>query len=238
MLISDTVLGSGIWSWARRIFTLQAQVARGLFLLSSTPALAANDYPTWAMEVPKAKKAKTTQERGRNTTGSKTPMIGMPYVSGLSERLQRVFKEHGINMYHKPTNRLRDILVHPKDPTPKEQKCGVIYELTSEQNPSHKYIGDTKRTLQERFKEHRNLDKPTAVGEHSQDTGHSFTLENSKILTREPNWTARKVKEAVLIKQKSPSINRDQGYHLAAVYHQLLPGPVFIATASSRDQDL
>ena len=32
------MLGSWIWSWARRFFALQAQVARGLFLLSSTPA--------------------------------------------------------------------------------------------------------------------------------------------------------------------------------------------------------
>ena len=37
MLISHTMLDSDIWSWARRIFLLRAQVARELFLLSSTP---------------------------------------------------------------------------------------------------------------------------------------------------------------------------------------------------------
>ena len=60
------------------------------------------------------------------------------------------------------------------------------------------------------------LDTLTVVGEHSQDTGHSFTLDNSKILARELNWTARKVKEAVLIKSKPrpPLVNRDQGYHM------------------------
>ena len=45
-------------------------------------------------------------------------MIGIPYVHGPSEKLQHIFKGHGLNMYHKPTNKLRNILVHPKDPTP------------------------------------------------------------------------------------------------------------------------
>ena len=187
------------------------------------------------MSVPKKKSKTTTENKGTNN--AKGPMIGIPYVAGLSERLQRIFKEHKVNMYHKPTNKLRDILVHPKDPTPNNKKCGVIYELMCDQNPKHKYIGETKRTLAERFKEHKNKDKPTAVGEHCQDTGHSFSQENAKILTREPNWTARKVKEAIYIKSKGPPINRDQGYQLAPIYNQLLPGPRDLATASSRDQD-
>ena len=197
-------------------------------------ALAANDYPKWAMSVPK--KAVKDTDKTHSATRPKGPMIGILYISGVSERLQRVFKEHNINVYHKPYNKIRNMLVHPKDPTPNEKKCGIIYELTCNNDPSHKYIGETKRTLGERFKEHKNKDRPTAVGEHSQDTGHSFSLNNSKVLTRESNWTARKIKEAIYIRTKAPSINRDQGYQLAPVYHQLLPEPVLIATASSRDQ--
>ena len=56
-------------------------------------------------------------------------MIGMPYVSGVSQKLQTVFKEHGINMYYKLVNKIRNILVHPKDPTHDTKKCGIIYEL-------------------------------------------------------------------------------------------------------------
>ena len=57
----------------------------------------------------------------------------MPFEAGLSEHLQRVFKEYGVNMYHILPNKLRNIVVHPKDPTPKDIKCGVIYELTCDQ---------------------------------------------------------------------------------------------------------
>ena len=42
------------------------------------------------------------------------------------------------------------------------------------------------------------------------------------MLTREPQWTKRKVKEALCIKKSAPSMNREQGYQLPPIYHQLL----------------
>lgn len=32
-------------------------------------------------------------------------------------------------MYHKPFNSVHSILVQPKEPTPKDSKCGVIYKI-------------------------------------------------------------------------------------------------------------
>ena len=54
-------------------------------------------------------------------------------------------------------------------------------------------------------------------------TGHSVSTKNTKILTRESNWHKRKVKGAIYIKQKTPAMNRDQGYHLPAIYNQIIP---------------
>ena len=50
--------------------------------------------------------------------------------------------------------------------TPKEHQCGTIYNITCDIDNSHTYIGETMRTLSQRFKEHTNLDKPTGVGDH------------------------------------------------------------------------
>ena len=47
--------------------------------------------------------------------------------------------------------------------TPKEHQCGTIYNITCDIDNSHTYIGETMRTLSQRFKEHTNLDKPTGV---------------------------------------------------------------------------
>ena len=107
--------------------------------------------------------------------------------------------------------------------TPKEHQCGTIYNITCDIDSSHTYIGETKRTLSHRIKEHTNLDKPTGEGYHCRATGHSVSMKNTKVLTRESNWHKRKEKEAIYIKQRAPTMNRDQGYHLPAIYNQIIP---------------
>ena len=119
-----------------------------------------------------------------------------PYVAGLSEQLGRIYKLRNIHMYHKPA-------------------CDI--------DSSHTYIGETRRPLSQRFKEHTNLDKPTGVGDHCRATGHSVSTKNTTILTRESNWHKRKVKEAIYIRQRAPTMNIDQGYHLPAIYNQSIP---------------
>ena len=45
------------------------------------------------------------------------------------------------------------------------------------------------------------------------------------ILASEPNYRARKIKEALDIYKARPTLNRDQGYEIAPVLLQLLPSP-------------
>ena len=42
-------------------------------------------------------------------------MVFIPYVNGLTERIQRVYKKHKLKAAMKPHSTLRNILVHPKD---------------------------------------------------------------------------------------------------------------------------
>ena len=100
------------------------------------------------------------------------------------------------------------------------------------------YVGETKRQRGKRFKEHTNLTIPTSVDDHCNATGHSVSLDNTKVLTREPQWTKRKVKEAIYIKESAPSINCEQGYQLPPppIYHQLLLPERFPRKKTSRDQ--
>ena len=145
--------------------------------------------------VPKQKaKTKPTSTNKGNT---RRPSIGLPYMQGLVERLSKTFRQHDVSVYHKPVNTLRSIPVHPKDKTPKDKKCGVIYEITCDQDPAHVYIGETKRPHGKRFKEHTSLTIPTGVGDHCTASGHSVSLNNTRVLTREPQRTERKVKEAI-----------------------------------------
>ena len=68
--------------------------------------LTVNGYKKWSLQIPK-KKAREEDNPTEGPTANKHPVC-IPYISGLSEQLQRVFRSHGVPSYHKPCNTLRD----------------------------------------------------------------------------------------------------------------------------------
>ena len=54
---------------------------------------------------------------------------------------------------------MRNLLVRPKDPTPVDKQCGVIYHIECPEC-EQKYIGETSRPMGTRFKEHLKVEKP------------------------------------------------------------------------------
>ena len=75
-----------------------------------------------------------------------------------------------------------------------------------------------------RLKEHTKttVGNPTAVGEHIINTGHTITPSDTKIVAREEQFWRRKIHESITIIQQQPTMNRDSGYHLPALYKTLL----------------
>ena len=185
-------------------------------------ALRANNYKERALDVPPARSKKQVTTTDNKTTRSTRPMLGLLYIQGLYEQLSRTYQSHGVYLFHKPSNTIRSMLVHPKDKTPKEKLCGTIYHITCDDDTLHTYIGETERPLSVRFKEHCKLDKPTGVRYHCNATGHSVSMDNLRVIDREQDWLKRKVKEAIHIKQRAPSMNRDQGYQLPPIYGLLM----------------
>ena len=188
--------------------------------------LSANGYADWALEVPNQsdKSLRATNKEASqpaNENQERTPQIGLPYIQGLSEELQRIFKSHGVHTYHKPFNTIRSLLVNPKDKTDKKDKCGTIYNIPCSSCDDF-YIGETKRKLGVRYNEHSKSDKESAVLEHIKKTGHSISMEDVTILASEPRDRARKIKEALEIYKRQPSLNNDQGLEINPVLLQLL----------------
>ena len=87
-------------------------------------ALTANVYKKWDFEIPQKRKKVEDPSKDR-LTARKFP-VSTPYISGVSEQLQRVFRYHSFPSYHKPFNTLRSPLVSAKDKTPKEKQCVLI----------------------------------------------------------------------------------------------------------------
>ena len=110
---------------------------------------------------------------------------------GVSEKLKRIFGKHHIPVHFKPTNTLRQRLVHPKDRIPKHNRSNIVYVVPCKEECSELYIGETKQPLNRRIAQHRRgngLGPQTAVFLHLKDKGHSFNDQDVLILDQEDRW--------------------------------------------------
>ena len=86
------------------------------------------------------------------STATNPTYVSIPYVKGTSEAIRCILALLDIKTTFRPNNTLR--LVHPKDPTPLQDKAGVMYKIPCSSCPKV-YIGQTGRTLGQRVKEHQ-----------------------------------------------------------------------------------
>lgn len=84
-------------------------------------------------------------------------------------------------------------------------------------------MGETARSVGTRFKEHsRTKGTLTAVGEHTKLHQHNIGLDDVQVIAREDHFWKRKIREAIEIRVQQPTLNRDAGYELPAIYDDLL----------------
>ena len=106
------------------------------------------------MKQPKRVPIKKNKSKDGKQENNRNRLVVLPYVEGLSERIAKIYKKHGITACMKPNSTLRQALVHPKDKVDKLRNSGVVYEI-SYSNCNSTYIGETKRNLSIRLSEHK-----------------------------------------------------------------------------------
>ena len=140
-------------------------------------ALVRCKYPSWAINKVQNKVINGNWEDSGNTHVSNTiqdsngcsdnsqttatpggrPSMGhivIPYVQGLGESIKYICCKYGIRTHFKGNRTLKQILVKPKDKDPEDKKSGVIYcYQCSAIDCGEEYIGETARTLGERYQE-------------------------------------------------------------------------------------
>ena len=192
-------------------------------------ALKCNGCPEWILRDLKEENNSDSEKEVETSGGTvetsmkekskKIPVV-IPYVKGFSEQMRRVYGKYGIPTYFKKTNTLRQLLVKPKDPLSKENVVGPVYKIKCEEYDAV-YVGKTERSLKARFSEHRRPSSTTSEVSkhiHVDHPQHSVELDNTEVLTTEPRWFERGVKEAIYIRALNPSLNRDGGrYNLPLV---------------------
>ena len=110
-------------------------------------ALGLCGYPDWSFNKVKLqmekKKTKKPPKKGDMTEKSKG-LVVIPYVNGVSEKANRIFRRHGIATAMRPHSTLRKMLVHPKDKRDPNATTDVVYEIPCT-NCKHTYVGETGR---------------------------------------------------------------------------------------------
>ena len=215
-------------------------------------ALKTCGYPGWSVKAVKdqmkkreeRKEEKKQKSRERQDQEKSRGMVVLPYVKGLSEKVSRMLKKKKISTAMRPHTTLRQLLVHPKD---KLEPGEGVYTIACG-NCEKKYIGETKRKLSVRVKEHReevekidlgrsftrgtrkqsvNERHKSAITDHICVSNHVIQWDSARIVKKEGDWRTRGIKEAVTIRKHPENMNRDEGrYQLSHLYDDLLlPSP-------------
>ena len=168
-----------------------------------------------------------TANTEETTTTLSKPKVGyvvVPYTKGLSESFKNICGKYGIQTYFKGNTTIKQTLMRPKDQDLKDSRSGLIYWYKCDDiTCSEEYIGETDRTLGERYKEH--LKETSHIHVHILQTGHNTTTNNFSILGREDRNQARTIKEAIYIRVNNPLLNRNVGvgkYNLSYLWDRVL----------------
>ena len=99
-------------------------------------ALGYNGYPDWMLaetreEVKEIRREEELTSGAKREERKKRPVIN-PYIRGFSEELKRIFGGFGVPTYFRPSNTLRQLFAHPKDPVRKDKVVGPVYKISCE----------------------------------------------------------------------------------------------------------
>ena len=127
----------------------------------------------------------------------------------MSKSCKNICRKHGIEMYFKGGNTIKNLLIHPKDKDTILQKSAVIYRYKCGRvDCEEEYTGESAEHLQKGLE---NMRDPSPIHDHNNITGHELSLEKFSIVDKEDKCTARAIKEAILIRVNDPSLNRNIG---------------------------
>ena len=201
---------------AREIISTQDNLQKEVDHLARV--LKQNGYPANFIcnaSTPPMQETADTSSRDEEQEREKEPLVVIPYVAGMSEDIRRVCRKFNIRVVFKSRRTLRSMLTKVKDTLPLGKQSNVVYRIPC--SCGQVYIGETKRRLETRLKEHRyacerGMMEKSAVAEHAWENHHPIDWEETTVLDRGRGQKLL-LKEALHI-QMTPSeerFNRDGG---------------------------
>ncbi|EZA57991.1 hypothetical protein X777_01999, partial [Ooceraea biroi] len=120
-------------------------------------------------------------------------------------------KKFDFEMAYRPIHSLRRFIGTGKDMINKMSRCNVVYKISCN-DCEVSYVGQTKRRLGTRVKEHKNdINKrsgsPSVISAHRLEFGHEFEWKKVQVLDEETSYRKRLISEMVNIKKQNKPLN-------------------------------
>ena len=182
-------------------------------------ALTQCKYPKWPLD--KVEKSLTSLPV-RQLMGLITKVPQVPRLSPMKSK-QRVtlsYPTHKVSV--KASRRsVVDMAFKPTSKVAAPSQTSWSPPRTKTLWSTNTYIGETSRTFGERYKEH--LKAPSAIHQHSNQTGHPTSHNNFKIIGREGHNLARNIKESIFIMVNNPTLKNNIGkFNLPHIWDRIL----------------
>jgi len=151
----------------------------------------------------------------------------IPYISKISEMVAATIDKSRFITGYRVLNSLASFIKVHKDRVALLSTNNVVYKISCNDCEAS-YVGQTKRQLKTRIKEHcYNLksvaSSPSVITEHIRQHSHSFDWEGAEILDTEKNYYKRSISEMIHIKEQTHGLNAQKDTELLdASYFSLL----------------
>ena len=161
---------------------------------------------------------KEIQVKGDENTSNKNHLLVLPYQGGKGMHIVNSMKGYvniilpeNVKVQTTFTGKRLSSCFKTKDRTKFEYQHNIIYKVKcSAENCWDDYIGELARRIIERVKDYGEWDTKSHVVKHISEKEHvEVTQEDFKIISShfKNNRLKRKIAEALLMKQKRPSLN-------------------------------
>lgn len=168
--------------------------------------LVRNGYPQ-----PTINKCKKDRVFKQKESEKPKAFMAIPYVPGLSEKIRRLGRNFNVRTAFKTHSTLRQSLVKTKPRNGTQESKNCIYSIKC--SCSREYIGETKRPLNIRIKEHKEntrkgLTDKSKIAQHCWSENHNMCWNEASIIHRESHPYKRKIIEASYIKLADQPISQ------------------------------
>ena len=142
----------------------------------------------------------------------KTNYFIIPFLKKTSNKFKGILKKYNLQPVYKPLNSLNKFITLGKDKISKDDQSGVVYKIDCKEC-NNTYVGQTKRKLKTRLKEHINdIKKPveslSVISNHQISDGHVMDWNNTEILDFEQSFFKRSISEMIYIKMHTDTLNK------------------------------